>query len=236
MKRFGLFLSGANCNTMKYGTTLLVWVCLLAVPCVIRAQDGNDNPSFSSNIGMSLSAPLGPISRYASVGLGTDYSAGYNFNRRHAVVGEFMWNWIYAHDSALQPLRVASSAKISGHGNLFALTANYKYELRGKFLGTYLIGGGGWYYRSTSITGEIPTGTPIPCQPVWLWWGYTCGTTTNSRSRDSGSSAFGGNVGVGFTMRVGEPPYRWYVESRYHYAPTKNISTQLLTISVGLRY
>jgi hypothetical protein len=52
---------------MKYRTTLLVWVCLLAVPSMIGAQDGNDDPSFSSNIGISLSAPLGPLSRYASV-------------------------------------------------------------------------------------------------------------------------------------------------------------------------
>jgi hypothetical protein len=35
---------------------------------------------------------------------------------------------------------------------------------------------------------------------------------------------------------VGDPPYRWYVESRYHYAPTENISTRLLTVTVGFRY
>jgi len=213
------------------------WVCLLALPCVIHAQEGNDDPSFSSNIGMSLSAPLSPISRYADLGLGVDYSAGYNFSRRHALVGEFMWNWIYPSGFALQSLRMAwPSANVNGHGNLFSLTVNYKYELRGKLLGTYLIGGTGWYHRSTTITREIPGGTPIPCQPIWLWWGYPCGITTASTVARSGSSAWGGNVGIGFTIRVGEPPYRWYVETRYHYAPTKNISTQLMTINVGFRY
>jgi hypothetical protein len=44
------------------------------------------------------------------------------------------------------------------------------------------------------------------------------------------------NGGVGFTMRVGEPPYRMYVESRYHYAPNRNISTQFLMVAVGIRY
>jgi hypothetical protein len=44
------------------------------------------------------------------------------------------------------------------------------------------------------------------------------------------------NGGVGFTIRVGEAPYRFYVESRYHYAPTKNINTQLVAVTVGFRY
>jgi hypothetical protein len=52
----------------------------------------------------------------------------------------------------------------------------------------------------------------------------------------SGSTAFGANAGIGFTIRVGEAPYRVYVESRYHHAPTKNVNTQLIAITVGIRY
>jgi len=52
----------------------------------------------------------------------------------------------------------------------------------------------------------------------------------------TGSNAFGGNIGIGFTARVAEEPYRLYVETRYHYAPTRNISTELVTVGVGIRY
>jgi hypothetical protein len=52
----------------------------------------------------------------------------------------------------------------------------------------------------------------------------------------AGSNAFGVNGGVGFTKRVGEAPYRLYVEGRYHYAPNKGISTKLATVTVGIRY
>jgi hypothetical protein len=184
--------------------------------------------------------PLHPTSKYVSAGLGVDYGAGYNFDRRNALIGEFMWNWLYPSDAALQPLRVAvQSPNIGGHGNLYALTANYKFELRGKLLGAYLIGGGGWYRRSTSLTTKIPTGTSITCDPVWLWWGYNCSsgiTTTNLTIAESTSNAFGANAGIGFTIRVGEAPYRFYVESRYHYAPTKNIRTQLVAFTFGFRY
>lgn len=225
---------------MRYALSFLICMILAVVPTSIRAQHGDDNPSFSSSMGLSLSAPLIPTRHYVSSGLGLDYSAGYNFTRHHAFVGEFMWNWLFSSDEALQPLRVALQTRtIDAHGNLFAVTGNYKFELRGKLFGTYLIAGGGWYYRKASITKEIPTGTEITCQPVWLWWGYSCSeglTTTSLTIAHASSSVFGATAGVGFTIRVGEAPYRWYVETRYHYAPNKNIATQLLTTTIGFRY
>ena len=225
---------------MRYALRFLICMTLGAVPTTIQAQHGDDNPSFSSSMGLSLSAPLSPTKHYVSTGLGVDYSAGYNFTRRHALVGELMWNWLFSTDEALQPLRLALQTRnIDAHGNLFGVTMNYKFELRGKLLGGYLITGGGWYYRNASITQEIPTGTEISCQPVWLWWGYSCSSgivTTNLTVANSSSNAFGANAGIGFTIRVGEAPYRFYIESRYHYAPTKNISTQLVAFTFGFRY
>ena len=221
---------------------ILLWMGLLVVPCTVHAQwgSGNDDPSFTDSIGLTTSLPLRPISQYMHSGLGVNVGAGYNFDRRNALVGEFMWNWLYPTDSALQPIRVAAqSPNIGGHEHLFALTANYKFELRGKLLGTYLIGGGGWYHRTTSLTKQIPSGTSITCQPVWIWWGYNCSAgivTTNVTVANSASSSFGANAGIGFTIRVGEAPYRFYLESRYHYAPTKNINTQFVAFTFGFRY
>jgi hypothetical protein len=166
-----------------------------------------------------------------------DVSAGYNFTRQHALEGAFMWNWIYASNSAIQSLQqVLQTENVSGHGNLFVFTANYKYELRGKLLGTYIVGGPGWYRRTTDVTKVIPLGTVVPCQPIWVWWGVPCGPTITSTTASSSSNTLGANVGIGFTIRLGDAPYRWYVESRYHYAPTKNIGTQLLTMNIGFRY
>jgi hypothetical protein len=227
---------------MKFEAKFLLWVCLLAVPYSVYAQSapGDDDPSFTDNIGVTTSLPLRPISQYMSAGLGIDLGAGYNFDRRNALVGEFMWNWLNSTDAALQPIRVAiQDPSVGGHGNLFAVTANYKFELRGKLLGAYLIAGGGWYHRTTSLTKQITAGTAVPCQPIWLWWGYNCSSaivTSNVTVASSGSSAFGANGGIGFTIRVGEAPYRLYLESRYHYAPTKNISTQLIAFTFGIRY
>jgi hypothetical protein len=227
---------------VKHKTLFLIWICLLLIPNRVHAQwrRGEDNPSFASNLGITPSLPLHPTAQFVSGGLGIDYGAGYNFDRRNALIGEFMWNWLYPTDAALQPLRVAlQTPNVDAHGNLFALTANYKFELRGRLLGAYLIGGGGWYHRSTSVTKQIPSGASITCEPVWLWWGYSCSAglvTTSLTVASSSSGAFGANGGIGFTIRVGEAPYRFYVESRYHYAPTKNITTNLVAFTFGFRY
>ena len=41
---------------------------------------------------------------------------------------------------------------------------------------------------------------------------------------------------MGFTIRINDEGYKFYVESRYHYAPTKNISTQLITVTLGFSW
>jgi len=55
-------------------------------------------------------------------------------------------------------------------------------------------------------------------------------------SREVRPHRFFGNVGAGFTIKVGEPSYRVYIEPRYHYAPTQNVSTHLLEMTLGIRY
>ena len=213
-------------------------VFVMMASSVVLAQQSYAR--INSHIGVIGSFPLSPTSQYVNPGWGVAAGAGYNFNIHHAVIFDFMWNRLYATDSALQPLRQATqSTNLAGNSNLYVLTGNYRYEWRGKVFGAYLIGGAGLYYRTTNPSKLIVTGSGIPCAPAWTWWGFNCsaGTVTPNQSLASvGSNAFGGNGGAGFTVRVGEDPWRLYVESRYHYAPTKTISTQLVTITVGIRY
>jgi hypothetical protein len=151
-----------------------------------------------------------------------------------------MWNRVYPSNGSLQPLQTAlQSSNLSGNTDLFTLTGNYRFELRGRLIGTYLIGGGGWYLRNTNLSRTVTAGTGTICTPAWLWWGFTCtsGTVTAGQTlASSNSSALGANAGIGFTVRVGEAPYRLYTEARFHYAPTKNIDTQFIAATLGIRY
>ena len=120
---------------MKYRLGILLWISIMALSCTVRAQEGpgNDNPDATTNLGMTLGAPLNPMGEHAAFGWGISGGAGYNFDRRNALIGEFMWNWLYPNNATLEPIRIAlQSANVSGHANLFALTGNYRLELRGR--------------------------------------------------------------------------------------------------------
>lgn len=227
---------------IEINRVLKILICISFVAfacCALYAEDeSNDDPRVNANLGGILSLPLHPTMHFATIGGGVVGGAGYNFTRRHAVLGEFMFNRLSATDTAVDALRTVLR-DTTGYTYLYSLTANYRLELRGNKVGTYLIGGGGWYYRINHISKSFTVPTGLVCTEAWVWWGAKCQIGTlvpNQVIGSSTSSAFGGNVGIGFTARVSEAPYRVYLESRYHYAPTNSISTQLVMISVGIRY
>jgi hypothetical protein len=211
----------------------------LLVCCPLYAQD-DDSDKINTNMGAAVSFPMSPTSGVVKTSWGLTAGVGYNFSTHHSLIGEFMWSALYPSRASLEPIRAASNDNsINGHSNLYAFTGNYRYELQGKVLGTYFIGGGGWYFRTLGFSKAATSVTNTPCTAPWLWWGFTCsgGMVIPNQVRGSyNSSAFGGNVGVGFTVKVGDPNYRIYIEPRYHYAPTKNVTTQLLEVTVGIRY
>ena len=203
-------------------------------------QEFGENSKLNTNLAMSFSVPLNPIAKFTNFGWGTTVGAGYNFNRYNAIIGEFLWNRLYPTPEVLAPVRLAlNSANVNGHANLYALTANYRFEVRGQKLGAYFIAGGGVYHRNASLTQQVPSGTATTCTPAWGWWGFSCSSgvvTTDVTLAASGSTAYGANGGIGFTVKVGEPRYRMYVEARYHYAPNARINTQIIPITMGIRF
>src|SRR5215470_10494700 len=231
---------------MKSVWTAAVTILLLFVSCSTvargQAEEGEfgEDSKLNTNLAMNLSVPLNPIARFANFGWGTTLGAGYNISPRNAFVGEFMWNRIYPSSSALAPLRLAlQSRDLSGHSNLIAITGNYRFEMRGKTFGAYFIAGGGFYYRNTSLSRQVVTGTTTACTREWLFWGFSCTNGTVSSDQTLASSAsgtFGGNGGMGITIKVSEPRYRFYIEARYHYAPTTPVNTQLIPITLGVRF
>lgn len=228
---------------MRFCSKALVPLALVVIACAapLHAQEeyGEDS-KLNTNLAMSFSVPLNPIAQFTNLGWGTTVGAGYNFNSHNAIIGEFLWNHMYPTPEVLAPIRLAlNSANVNGHANVYALTANYRLEFRGKKLGTYFIGGGGIYRRNTSLTQEVPSGTATTCTPAFAWWGLSCSSgvvTTDVTLANRASSVFGYNGGIGFTVKVGEPRYRMYIEARYHYAPTSRINTQIIPITMGIRF
>jgi hypothetical protein len=227
-------------NKRKQAARFMLFMFIVTL--TLHAQNHGSEPGerLNSNAAFTISAPVSQTARYAAVGWGVVYGAGYNFSRRHAVIGEVMWNSLGPSDAALAPIRAElQDSSIRGHGNLVTLTGNYRHNFEGRIYGTYFLGGGGLYYRNASLSQIISVGNSVGCTPAWLWWGFSCtsGKVTGNQSLASSSSTvLGANVGVGFTVRIPDSQYRFYIECRYHYAPTKGVHTQLMPIAVGVRF
>src|ERR1700761_1416999 len=201
----------------------------------LLAQCGDDC-KVNTNLAAVITVPVSQTARVASIGWGTVAGVGYSLNKQNALIGEFMWNRVSNSSGSLQPLQAAEpSVHLTGNSDIFTLTGNYRFELRGRLLGTYLIGGGGWYLRNTSLSAKVTAGAATPCAPVWLWWGFTCSSgmvNPNQSLESSHSNALGANLGIGFTVRVVQSPYRLYSEARYHYIPQKNINAQFVAATI----
>ena len=229
---------------MKRATKRGVWtaICVLLGLLHLQAQSSESQPleRLNSNAAFTINVPLNPTARYTNVAWGFTYGAGYNISKRHSVLGEVMWNSLLPTSAALSPIQATPQGSyIHGHGNLVVLNANYRLQFEGKVFGTYFIAGAGMYYRESHLSQHVVVGESVSCTPAWLWWGFSCesGIVTNNQTlATSSSTAPGGNVGVGFTVRLPDSKYKFYVESRYHYATNRGVPTKILPINVGVRF
>jgi Outer membrane protein beta-barrel domain len=223
-------------RTVTASVSLLMWILPL------HAQNSESEPfsNLNSNVGFTISVPSGATAKYMSIAWGFNYGAGYNFNTHHSLIGEVMWNKLYATNGALGPIRAAlQNNDIKGRGNLVALIANYRLQFEGQTFGSYFIAGGGLYYRNSRLSQSVTIGNSVTCTPAWLWWGFMCASgavVSDQTLASSSSTAPGGSAGIGFTVRLADSHYKLYVESRYHYAAHKFIATQIMPITIGIRF
>ena len=238
-------MNGAPLSRCRLG--ILIGALSFSLP--IHAQDQHVEPQqnveydegrLTSNIAIAAGTPLSLTAKYATVGVGVNYGVGYNFDRHSSLIGEFMWNDLQPTGGALNQIRAATNnPALNGSGNLVGLMANYRFRFEGKTFGAYLIAGGGGFYRNVSFSKVVTVGNSVSCSPEWLWWGFSCSSgvvTSNQTVARSSSTAPGVDAGAGFTVKLPDSKYKFYIEARYYYSSNRSVSTQLLPVSVGIRF
>src|SRR3974390_407601 len=101
-----------------------------AMPSAI-GPEGDDDPRGNVHLGAPIAIPLNPTARAGHLGFGLNVGGGYNFNRKHAAVGEFLWNSLFPTNEALAKLRTAlGDPSLNARVGVYALTGNYRFELR----------------------------------------------------------------------------------------------------------
>ena len=225
---------------MSLRTVLVAFLVAAACGRDVGAQEDAQNSKITTNIGGGVSAPLNPIGRFINPGANFVVGVGYNVTKRNSFIGQFMWSGLPPNREAFLPIRAIDGFRnISGSSNLFTLTGNYRYQHQWKTFGIYFIGGGGMYHREASLSRRVAVGTTTVCQPIWQWWGYGCQSGIVSQDEtliSTGDTVFGGNGGVGFTIRITDNGYKFYGEARYHYAPTRGLATTLIPITFGFAW
>ena len=212
---------------------IFIIVGLVIVAGLAAAHGQEDESRLNFNIGGSVGVPVGRTSDIVRTGGGIQAGAGINFNPLVGVNGEYMYAELPIKRSVLNALNAPG-----GSSRVQALTGNLilRAPTTGR-LGFYGIGGGGWYRRTSELTepGLVPGAI---CTPLFDYW-VECirgqirvNVVTASRTRD----AFGGNIGAGVTVRVGEGNMKFFTEPRYHYAPHGGVATKLLPVRFGLRW
>jgi len=217
--------------TMSKSALLLTWIATVSAISLHAQAD-----TFTFNMGGGISTPLNPTGQYTGTIGNFVTSAGVKVSQRSAVVGEFLWNGLPPSLFIIQPVQ-APTGKIG----LYALTANYRYgidRIHGSRFGVYAIAGGGWYYRHASIDKDYVVPPNTVCQPIYGWWGYGCdpgGYVYSLQVAHRGTSAGGVNGGGGFTISLGDSPWKFYTEARYHYGFNSPTPTVVMPVTFGIR-
>jgi hypothetical protein len=216
--------------------SVTIYITLLAAAAVLPVC-ADDFSKGNFNIGGGVSTPLNPTANYAGVSGNFVAGGGYNLDKHNAIIGEFMWNGLPPSIRLFHPIN-----GLTGSVNLYSITANYRFQverIRKSHFGAYVIGGGGWYYRYASVDKNFVVPPNTVCQPIYTWWGFACdsnGYVYSAQIAWKGQSAGGVNAGTGFTIKLSDTGWKFYVESRYHYAWHNRIPSTVVPVTFGLRY
>lgn len=204
----------------------VVLISLAGLPQV-AAQD-KDFSRFTMHGSVGIMNPLGNLNKHVGIGYTVTVGGGYNYSKRLALVAEYIYDQPSVNDEVLKALTVPV-----GKTKVWGVTGNAILRMNrpGK-VDFYGIVGAGLYQRKVKFPLATTQAITIPDD----WWGHggttiPKGTVLGGRS----STAFGFNFGGGMTFGVYKG-FKGYVEARYHHAFTNVHDTQMLPITVGLRW
>jgi hypothetical protein len=209
-----------------------------AVPAASPAHGGSqyDNRSRASSgrrwafeAGGGFNAPIGNDIPYITWGGNFTAGGGMHFNRVFALLAEYQFI-----ADKLPGALVEAGGGDTGNAHIQSITASPVIDLMPKHAtGVYLVGGGGWYYKSTNW--NVLVG--------YDFYGYPVYATANSFS----SNQWGANGGFGLSHRLGgvygEGTMKLFAEARYLWLNTPKLgepnglgTTGLIPVTLGVRW
>ncbi len=193
--------------------------------------------------------------RYPTITWGGNFlvGAGWNFTKRFALLGEFQYDTnkipgrtlsaLYTQLDPLVGLSASGIPNIGGNVHTLSVTAEpvfYYYNSDKHNYAGYIIGGGGWYHKSTNFTAPVVSYDPY----------YGGEYVTNQTFESASDNAGGVNIGTGISFKpFGEySKAKLFAEARYVFVdtpretPNTNTNTfhtgteELIPVTFGIRF
>lgn len=179
--------------------------------------------------GGGFNAPIGNDTPYITWGGNFTLGAGLRLNKAISVLAEYQFI-----DDKLPGALVAAGGGETGNAHINSITVSPMIDLFPKKANSaYVVGGGGWYHKSTNFN----------IQECCDFYGYPVTVTANSFT----SNQLGGNIGFGISHRFagmyGDGTTRVFAEARYLFINTPGVNqnnglgtTELIPVTLGVRF
>jgi Outer membrane protein beta-barrel domain len=195
----------------------------------LHAQTFSEH-KWNFNVGAGVTPALGTTGDRMNTGWHYTLGGGYSFNTREALMLEFSQTEMGVSNSVLNNLNVPD-----GNARIYSVTLDPVYRFwAGAHVGAYGIAGVGYYRRTVEFT--QPTTAIVPVFSPWFGYIGPVAIPANEVIGSFSSNAVGLNVGLGFTIGNPEGGPKFYTEVRYHWVNTRNSPTDILPITLGIRW
>jgi opacity protein-like surface antigen len=227
---------------------LLFGALLVTLVAATPARAQGERP-VHFNIGGGFTVPVAEVADRFGTGGGFNLGMIVEPTPMFGLQFEYAYNNLSGEDAQIPLMAtptavVGGNALISSHHTMHYLNINGILRMPGESLiKPYAIGGGGWYYRTVSLT-TPDVGFTTWCDPYW----YVCYPTAVSIDRvvgDRSSWDPGVDFGGGVTVGLGEQAL-FYVETRWHYmwgpeftdkdGVTQKANGQYFPVTFGFRF
>ena len=182
---------------------------------------------FAAEFGGGWTTPANEDQHDLTYGWDVVAGAGYKFNRKFSLLGEYQFN-----SNKIPGKVLAQVGEPGGDIHIWSLTVApvWNYKTSGVW-GGYLTGGGGYYRKTTSFT-EPALITGYYCDYFYCYpYQYVGDVVVAQFSTNQG----GLNVGGGFTFGNWSGG-KLYAEARYTWIDTPGRSTQIVPVTFGFRW
>jgi hypothetical protein len=208
---------------MKKIATFLSLCALAALP--VSAQFSR----FTGFVGGGFTNPINPIGARLDTGWNISAGAGVNADHHFGLMLDFMFNDMPINQTFLNQVQ-APDGRVRVWG--FTLDPIVHLTQEGP-VDFYVTGGGGIYHRTVEYT------QPVVQQGVFFdpWFGfYPAAFGSNQIIGSFGQYKGGINGGAGMSFKLGNSNVKAFAEARYHHIFTRNVATDMIPVTFGIRW